>query len=496
MIDHKSVSRREFIQTGTVGAAALGAAATFLSAPAPAQAVGANQRLRIGFIGPGGRGLSGHVIPLCKLRKDGAPIELVAVNDVYDINAQTAIDTITKSTGVAPKRYADYRELLADKDIDAVCIGTPDHWHAKQTIDALRAGKNVYCEKPMTHTIDEAFAVVKAWKETGKVMQVGVQSTSLPLWGKVNELLRQGEIGKVLMFQTECFRNSDLGQWRYYPLVKEMNPKTINWKSWLGVDEGLAPDMPFDRAVYAQWRRFWPFGAGMFTDLFVHRATSMLKATGLRFPSRVVGAGGIYLEYDGRDVPDVATVVADYEEGVQGLITATMSCANTPIQQLIRGHNGSLVFGNGEEFEGFEFVGERPEVHHDRNILKSYTKFIGKVIDTTYHHQKNFVQCCIDGTPDKVNCPPDLGAAAIVTVNLGSRSYREGKVFHFDPATMQVSDGNADWAKKWETISHQRGKPHHIPGWTAGDKGSLLVDPEYQKLEGPWINGTDPAATA
>jgi predicted dehydrogenase len=490
---NQHVTRRDFLQKSATTAAAVGTVSA-LAAPAIAQNTNNIERLRIGFIGPGGRGLSGHVSPLCRLRKDGAKIDLVGVNDVYTKNADKAFDMIKTETGQEPKRYADYREMLADKDIDAVCIGTPDHWHAKQTIDALEAGKHVYCEKPMTHSIDEAFAVVDAWKKSGKVMQVGVQSTALPVWGKTNERLRDGEIGKVLMFQTEFFRNSDLGQWRYYPLEKEMTPETINWKAWLGVEEGLAPDMPFDRAIYAQWRRFWPFGSGMYTDLFVHRTTSMLKATGLRYPRRVVGAGGIFLEYDGRDVPDVATVVADYDEGVQGLITATMCCANTPITQLIRGHYGSIVFGNGEEFTGFDFVAERPEVHHDRKILKRYSQDFGKPADTTVAHQKNFVDCCIAGTPDKVNCSPDLGAAAIVTVNLGSRSYREGKVFHFDPETKQVSDGNADWAKKWEKMSHDRAKPNHIPGWKAGDRGSLLVEPEYQKLEGPWIDGKDPVA--
>ena len=164
----------------------------------------------------------------------------------------------------------------------------------------------------MTHTVEEAVEGVNYGKSSGKVMQVGVQSTSLPVWDRARELINEGKLGKVLMFQTEYFRNSSMGQWRYYKLDKDMTPKTVNWQKWLGVKEGLAPDMPFDRAVYAQWRRFWPFGSGMYTDLFVHRTTAMLKATGLRLPRRVVGAGGIYMEYDGRDVPHVATVVADY----------------------------------------------------------------------------------------------------------------------------------------------------------------------------------------
>lgn len=164
--------------------------------------------------------------------------------------------------GNTPKTYDDYKEMLADKDVDAVCIGTPDHWHARRAIDAMKAGKHVYCEKPMTHTVQEAFDMVQVWKETGKVCQVGVQSTSLPVLNKCREMLQAGKIGKVLQFQTEFFRNSPQGQWREYVMDKTMNPKTVNWKKWLGVEEGLAADRPFDRTVFAQWRRFWDFGAG------------------------------------------------------------------------------------------------------------------------------------------------------------------------------------------------------------------------------------------
>ena len=492
MNDQRDVTRREFIHSSATGATALGIAASTFARPVSAKQAGSNERLGIGFIGPGGQGFQSHVQRMVKLYKNGIPVELIAVNDVYVNNADRAGNYIETETGKKPKNYSNYRDLLADKEIDAVCIATPDHWHARQTIDALQAGKHVYCEKPMTHTIDEAFDVVKTWKETGKVMQVGVQSTALPVWGFANELMRTGRLGKVLMFQTEFFRNSNVGQWRYYKLKPEMTPRTIDWKQWLGEEEGLAPHMPFDRAVYAQWRRFWPFGSGMYTDLFVHRTTSMLKATGLRFPRRVVGAGGIFLEYDGRDVPDVATVVADYGEGVQGLITATMSCADTPIRQLIRGHFGSFVFGNGEEFDGFKFVAERPQVTLDSSIEDEEFN-VGKVEDTSYEHIGNFVQCCLHDTPEGVNCPPDLGAAAILTVNLGSRSYREGKVFQFNPKTNQIVEGNANWANGWEEMSKNRDKPKHIPGWQAGDTGSTLVDPEYQHLEGPWIDGKDPA---
>ena len=162
-------------------------------------------------------------------------------------------------------------------------------------------------------------------------------------------MIRRGDIGHVAQAQTSYYRNSLVGQWRYYPLTEDMNPRTVDWDMFLGhafsVIPGvpLAPRMPFDRAIFAQWRCYWDFGGGMFTDLFVHRTTRMISAMGVRYPARVVGAGGIYLEYDGRDVPDVATIVADYDEGCQLLITATM-VNDHPIEDVIRGHTATLKF--------------------------------------------------------------------------------------------------------------------------------------------------------
>ncbi|MFM8494999.1 MAG: Gfo/Idh/MocA family protein, partial [Planctomycetia bacterium] len=419
----ESLSRRGFIGASTAAAGVIAAGA------APASAADANSRLRIGFIGPGGRGFGAHVKTLAKLRSEGANIDLVAVSEVYKNQEDKVCDFIKKETGVEAKRYVDYTDMLADKNVDAVCIGTPDHWHHRQIVDALRAGKHVYAEKPMTKTVEEAIDVAKVWRETGKVMQVGVQSTSLKVWDQARALIDDGKLGKVLGFQTEYFRNSSMGQWRYYKLEKEMTPQTIDWKRWLGVSAGLAPEMDFDRALYAQWRCYWPFGSGMLTDLFVHRTTAMLKATGLRYPARVVGAGGIYLELDTREVPDVATVVADYNEGCQGLISSTMCNENSRLKQVIRGHNGAFEFGNGEQFTEFKFVAERPQVTFnadikDEMIKTDLTEETLKKNDTTYLHFKNWLDAMAAGKPEMCNNTPDLGAAAVVTVILGAMSYR------------------------------------------------------------------------
>lgn len=483
------LSRRNFL-AASAASAAMATVPTFAATNTPS----ANSKLRLGFIGVGGRAQT-HLDSACTLQKDDKSVEIGSVCDVFNRYRDQAVGKIRERVGYEPKATGDYRDIINDPTIDAVVISTPDHWHAKQTLDALAAGKHVYCEKPMTHTIDEALAVHKAWKDSGRVMQVGVQSTALPVWKDINNRITSGGLGKVLQYQTEFFRNSDCGQWRYYELTKDMNPSNIDWKMFLGTELGLAPEMPFDRAVFGQWRCYWPFGSGMFTDLFVHRTTSMLAATGLRFPGRVVGAGGIYLEYDGRDVPDVATVVADFPEGVQGLVTATMCCGNTPIKQLIRGHYGSVVLGTGEEFTGYDVVAERPEVTHDRSYKDEHVE-VGKVENTSLAHFRNFVQAAHDGKPEAVNCSPELGAAAMVIVKLGASSYREGKVYHFDRDTMTYSDGNNGWAKGWEQMSHAGAKPKHVPNWHAGDKGSLLEPKPYQKLAGPWTNGTDPAGKA
>ncbi|HWL11041.1 MAG TPA: Gfo/Idh/MocA family oxidoreductase [Planctomicrobium sp.] len=481
------VNRRSFLQTSSVAAGAM----TLLST-APARAQDANQRLRIGFIGPGGRGFGAHVRTLAALKNEGRKIDLVALADVYSVQRDKVADYIKKENGNDPAKYVDYREMIEKENLDAVAIATPDHWHRKQIVDSLNAGLHVYCEKPMTKTVEEAIDVANVWKKSGKVMQVGVQGTSNPCWNQARAMIDEGKLGKVLMFQTEYFRNSNIGQWRYYQLAKEMTPQTIDWKRWLGVEERLAEDRPFDREVYIQWRRFWPYGSGMFTDLFVHRVTAMLKATGLRFPGRVTGAGGIYLEYDGRDVPDVATVVADYPEGVQGLVSSTMCSQETRLQQCIRGHFGSFTFEGGK----IQFVPERPQVTKDSKIVAE-TFDVEKTKGDDHAHFSNWIDAIEAGKPELVNNDPELGAAAVATVILGAQSYRNGIVYYYNKErgpynAFEAHKSGESWAKQWEDLSEARGKPHHVPGWKAGDYGSTLEDPAYMSLAGPWINGNPP----
>ncbi len=215
------------------------------------------------------------------------------------------------------------------------------------TLDALAAGKDVYVEKPMTRTAEEAVAVLDAWKQSERVVTVGVQSMADAVWVRAFDAIRTGTIGHVAHAQAGFFRNDVRGQWRFYRLAKQMTPKTVDWDLFLGHQfecagsrVGPTPkDMPFDRASFAQWRCLWPFSGGPFTDMLTHHITRMSAAMGVRFPARVTAGGGLHLEYDGRDVPDIGTVVADYEEGCQLVVTAT-TLSGYPVEEVIRGRLG------------------------------------------------------------------------------------------------------------------------------------------------------------
>ena len=493
------LSRRGFLQSSAATASVL---ATAASAHAAGRVIGANDTVRVAFIGVGGRCQS-HIQQVLDMTKDGKKIQAVAVCDVFNRHRDEAaakIDRANEALGIKDqcRKYEDYRELLAADDIDVVCIATPDHWHAKMTIDGFAAGKHVYCEKPMTHTIEEAYAVVDAAKKHNKVMQVGVQSTSDPMWRDANDKIINGRIGKVVQAQTHFYRNSSVGQWRYYQLKEDMTPKNVNWDMFLGTQFGLAPKVPFDRARYFQWRCYWDYGGGMYTDLFVHRTTRFMLAMGVREPKRVVGAGGLYLEYDGRDVPDVATVVADFSEGCQLIVTASM-VNNHEIEECVRGHLGTIIFKEGTGYEiKAQQIADRPTNSADKSASAEVEMVVpdgipkGKGDIQTRYHWENFIQCVRDNNRN-TNNPPELGAAAIALVNMGMISYRDGRALFWDKEKRTPVNADGSWALAWEERSHKRGKPEQVQGWKAGETGSLLTPPSYQKLEGPWVNGVDPA---
>ncbi len=513
----KGVTRRNFMKEAAIGTAAVSLAASSYS-----KVLGANERIGVAFLGVGGR-CQEHIGIVNKFDKENKGAKAVAVCDVWDGNKEVGRGLFfsAERCGLSPDDKAhvtkDYRKVLELKDVDVVCIATPDHWHAKMCIDAAAAGKHVYCEKPMTKTIDEAHAVVDAMKKFNKVMTVGVQSMADPTWMKAYEYIRGGGIGHVAQAQTSYYRNYIGGQWRYYKLTKDMNPKTVDWDLFLGHQFNvngvqLAPQMPFDRAIYGQWRCYWPFGGGMFTDLFVHQTTHLIAAMGVRYPARVVGGGGVYLEFDERDVPDVSAIVADYDEGCQLVVMATM-INDHPIEECIRGRLGTIRFiskkvGEREverdgkkvkqdvrEF-GYEVLSQN--MKSGPGIPKRLESMEGKFVagglkgNDTEALWLNFLECVRMGNRETLSTP-ELGAAAFTTVNMGVQSYRQGKALFWDKDQRKPVEADATWASRWEKRSKERGKPNQIIGWQGENAGSTVEPPEYQKLAGPWVNGKDPA---
>jgi predicted dehydrogenase len=287
-----SSTRRHFLQT----AASAGLAAQALSAQQ--QKVSANDRIQFATIGVGEMG-SGDT--RSALAQEG--VKLVAVADVYEGRLTRAKEV----WGSDIFTTRDYREVLGRKDIDAVVIATPDHWHARITREALEAGKDVYCEKPMVQKLHDGLDVIAAEKKTGRIMQVGSQRVSSIVYQKAKDLLAAGAIGKLNLVEAWWDRNSAIGAWQY-SIPPDASEQTIDWDRFLG----SAPKHPFEPIRLFRWRNYQDYGTGVAGDLFVHLFSGLHFITGSLGPTRVFATGGLRFWNDGRDVPDVLLGLYDY----------------------------------------------------------------------------------------------------------------------------------------------------------------------------------------
>ncbi|MGI8744135.1 MAG: Gfo/Idh/MocA family protein [Bryobacteraceae bacterium] len=280
------------------------AAATGLAAPLMAQdrRRSPNDNVQIALIGAGGQG-SGDARSSIAV----GGVKLVAVSDVYAGRLTRAKEIW--GDGLFTTR--DYREVLARPDIDAVIIATPDHWHRQISIDALNAGKDVYCEKPMIQRLDDGKPVIAAQRKTGRILQVGSQRVSSIVYQKARELVQSGAIGQLNMVEAWWDRNSAQGAWEY-SIPPDATPATIDWDRFLG----RAPKVPFEPVRLFRWRNYRDYGTGVAGDLFVHLFSGMHFVTGAIGPARVYATGGLRFWKD-RDVPDVLLGLYDYAASEQ-----------------------------------------------------------------------------------------------------------------------------------------------------------------------------------
>jgi predicted dehydrogenase len=259
----------------------------------------ANDNIQIALIGAGGMGQGD-----AELATSLPGVKLVAACDLYDGRLAHMKEVYP---GIATTR--DYREILRRTDIDAIIIGTPDHWHSTITIEALNAGKDVYCEKPMVQRLDQGKPVIEAMQKSGRILQIGSQYASSPVYLHAAELLKQGAIGKVNMVEAWLDRNSAIGAWQY-SVPPDASPQTVDWDRFLG----YAPKRPYDAVRFFRWRNYRDYGTGVAGDLFVHLITGLHTATGALGPKRVYATGGLRYWKDGRDVPDVMLAMLDYPD--------------------------------------------------------------------------------------------------------------------------------------------------------------------------------------
>ncbi|MCE2788390.1 MAG: Gfo/Idh/MocA family oxidoreductase [Saprospiraceae bacterium] len=302
-------SRRSFltnISAGVVGASIMPEILRAEQRPALHQTLerkqfaSANDQINLALIGAGGMGLADTNTAL-----QVPGVKLVAVCDLYDGRLEEARRIYGKDIFTT----RDYREILLRKDVDAVIVATPDHWHKQISVDAMNAGKSVYCEKPMTHDVTEGHEVVEAQKRNNVVFQVGSQGLSSLGNEKAKELLAAGAIGQLNYAEGFWARNSPEGAWQY-PIPADASDKTVDWKKFLNT----YPDRPFDAKRFFRWRCYKDYGTGVSGDLFVHLFSSLHFITNSKGPEKIMAMGGLRYWKDGREVPDVLMGMFDYSD--------------------------------------------------------------------------------------------------------------------------------------------------------------------------------------
>jgi predicted dehydrogenase len=400
-------SRRHFLGkvTGLAGTLAAG----------PAQILGANERVRAGFIGIGDRGteLLQHI--------QACPnTEVAAFCDVYTKRLEAAKAVVPNAA-----TYLDYRRLLEDKSIDAVIVATPQHLHCEHFVASLDAGKHVYQEKTMAFTVDHAKRMRAAFKkDAGKhVVQIVHQSTSFGHQSDAAGFLKQNIMGKITALHMHMYRNTPHGkpQWsRPALLTPDVNPENVLWKSFLGE----APARDFDPNRFIHWRFFWDYSGGNVYENMCHQLSFWYKALNLQIPKAVTMTGGIYLWKDGREVPDTMNVAIEQPE-----------------EMLISWDSG---FGNNQLGSTEDVLGTDGTIQRTQQVRylpqkmnrPAGTELVARTGQQPHVHMQNFIDCVRSGA--EPNCPFDLGFRVSIACRMSVDSYRQGRTLRWDSKKEEI----------------------------------------------------------
>jgi predicted dehydrogenase len=396
------VSRRAFLKSS-----AAAAALTAFGAPAVLASRSPNETLNVGCIGTGGRCRT-LMKPLATIPN----VRIAAVCDIYDAH----LDEGKKLAD--PKAFATkvYKELLDRKDIDAVLIGAPDHWHVPMTVDALAADKDVYVEKPLTHKMEEGKTILEAQAKSKRIVQVGMQQRSMPHIQKAKELIQKGRLGTVYKIHLTWNRNQDRAQDK-----KNIDPKAVDWKAFLG----NAPEQPFDEYRYRQWRWFWDFGGGVFTDLMVHWIDVAHWLLDLDHPVEASAIGSNCNSKGVWQTPDTAQTLLLYPHDVQAYFEATFINSRNGAMIEFMGTDATLYIDRG----GYQVFPERDRGEYEELILGTDKKrgrdFYDKP-EAELLHLTNWVECVRSGKSP--NAPVEAGVKAAAAAHLSNQALRSNMV--------------------------------------------------------------------
>jgi predicted dehydrogenase len=431
-------SRRQFLgATALAGAAAvLGAAGSTANARPTARLVPsvkagrvhapkANETIRMAVIGTGGMG-HGHANAFMNFTTRGLEnVQVVALADPCDERRESCHRSCTsKQSGVEVQQTRDYREILAREDIHAVLVASPEHWHAQHVIDALEAGKDVYCEKPMTLELDEGLQVRKAvLAHPDQIFQVGTQMIMLPKYQAARQAIKDGKIGPAVWSQTSYCRNSTSGEWNYYGINPDWKPGVnLDWEAWCG---RLGPRQ-WDPKVFARWRRYKDFSTGIIGDLLVHVMTPLIFALDAGWPTRVVATGAHVVDHDMENF-DQVNLTIQYENR-HTMVVAGSTANEVGLETMIRGHRANIYLGG-------RHCDIRPERIYVDDVDREeiLCPDIGNDQDQL---RLNWLACIRSRQAAASNI--DLASKVMVAVDLAAKSMWTGHAYEFDPRTLKA----------------------------------------------------------
>lgn len=427
------------------------------------------------------------------LDQDNLNVEITGVCDIFDVYAKSAAlaganvkrEGLKGKIGKLPTIYKNYKELLAAKDIDAVVIATPDHWHGTMVIDAVKAGKHVYAEKPLTWTVPETYLVAEAVKNSNVVFQLGHQGRQIEINHRAKEIIEKGLIGKVSLVEVSTNRNDPNGAW-VYPIHPEANARNIDWKQFEGdpqrvkeymdymtkngLGKYVGPDTrdKFSLERFFRWRCWWDYSTGLSGDLLTHEFDAMNHILKLGIPHSATSSGGVYFFKDGRTVPDVLQTTFEFpDRDLSMLYTATLASQfNRP--RKIMGTDATIELGStlnvivdgastqykdkiekgiikpGEPFyryasgKSIDALSSATEMYFaERGLLFSYVE--GKRYNTTFLHVREWLECIRQGL--KPSCGIDEAFEEAITAHMGTRAFLEGRTMYWDKDKQEITKG-------------------------------------------------------